>query len=49
MSLENAMLCLTGLSVGDAFGQALYSPDSEEFMKRRQLPPPPWKWTNETQ
>ena len=48
MSIENALLCLSGLSVGDAFGQRLHNPDAGELINRRELPPAPWMWTDDT-
>jgi ADP-ribosylglycohydrolase len=46
-ALENALLALEGLSVGDAFGECFFSaPD--EFLRNRDLPPPPWVWTDDT-
>jgi diguanylate cyclase (GGDEF)-like protein len=49
MSLEAALLSLTGLTVGDAFGQSLYFPGAEKTIQQRQLPPAPWRWTDDTQ
>jgi ADP-ribosylglycohydrolase len=44
MSVDDALLSLEGLSVGDAFGELYFfhSPD------RRQLPEGPWRWTDDT-
>jgi ADP-ribosylglycohydrolase len=47
MSLEDALLSLQGLSVGDAFGECFFS-HSYELVERRELPPPPWRWTDDT-
>jgi ADP-ribosylglycohydrolase len=47
MSLEDALLSLQGLSVGDAFGECFFS-QSYELVERRELPPPPWRWTDDT-
>jgi len=49
MPLEQAMLSLVGLSVGDAFGQALFFPKAKDWIEQRKLPPAPWKWTDDTQ
>lgn len=46
-ALENALLALQGLSVGDAFGECFFSA-SGEFLRNRDLPPPPWVWTDDT-
>jgi ADP-ribosylglycohydrolase len=47
MQLDKAFLSLTGLSVGDAFGEQFFlvpvpAPGS------RTLPPGPWRWTDDT-
>jgi ADP-ribosylglycohydrolase len=44
MSLDDALLSLEGLSVGDAFGEMFFfrSPAG------RQLPEAPWRWTDDT-
>jgi ADP-ribosylglycohydrolase len=47
MSLEDALLSLQGLSVGDAFGECFFS-HSYELVARRELPPGPWHWTDDT-
>ncbi len=44
MSLDDALLSLTGLSVGDAFGELFFSQPPD----RRQLPEGPWRWTDDT-
>src|SRR5512133_2491990 len=49
MSLEHAVLSLSGLSVGDAFGQSLYHPEVGYDVKQKKLPPGPWMWTDDTQ
>ena len=49
MALEDATLALTGLSLGDAFGQAFYMPPVGGMIERRELPPAPWPWTDDTQ
>jgi ADP-ribosylglycohydrolase len=39
---------LRGLSVGDAFGEGFFVPDAAEAVRQRRLPPPPWRWTDDT-
>jgi ADP-ribosylglycohydrolase len=41
---------LEGLSVGDSFGEQFFGsrPHVEAAVARRQLPPPPWRWTDDT-
>lgn len=46
--LERARLSLAGLSVGDAFGEWFFSPMSLTFFARRELPPKPWPYTDDT-
>jgi ADP-ribosylglycohydrolase len=47
IALENALLTLEGLSVGDAFGECFFSA-SRELLRNRELPSPPWAWTDDT-
>src|SRR5262245_13689958 len=47
IALENALLALEGLSVGDAFGQCFFSAPPE-LVRHRELPTPPWVWTDDT-
>ena len=47
-SCERAMVCLDGLSVGDAFGE-IFSHASPHSMQSREVPPPPWSFTDDTQ
>jgi diguanylate cyclase (GGDEF)-like protein len=49
MPTEEALLALAGLSTGDAFGQSLFYPEAVELIRRRELPAPPWRWTDDTQ
>jgi diguanylate cyclase (GGDEF)-like protein len=49
MNIDAALLSLTGLSVGDAFGQSLFFPQARTLIDRRELPPAPWRWTDDTQ
>jgi ADP-ribosylglycohydrolase len=49
-NMERALLSLEGLSVGDAFGETfLSSPGAAYRLHGRQLCPPPWPWTDDTQ
>jgi ADP-ribosylglycohydrolase len=45
--LDRALLSLAGLSVGDAFGEQFFRLPWEAI-GRRELPPTPWKWTDDT-
>jgi len=49
MGLESALLSLTGLTVGDAFGQSFYFPEAKTQIDQRKLQPAPWIWTDDTQ
>ena len=42
-----ALQSLEGLSVGDAFGETFFF-QPPETIASRQLPPPPWRWTDDT-
>ncbi len=44
---DRALASLTGLSVGDAFGERFFGQDWETI-QRRELPPGPWHWTDDT-
>lgn len=46
-SIENALLSLQGLSVGDAFGECFFFV-SPKFLLTRTLPTGPWAWTDDT-
>ncbi|MEO3761743.1 ADP-ribosylglycohydrolase family protein [Streptomyces sp. B8F3] len=47
--LVRALASLRGLAVGDALG-ALYSePGGFPLLARRELPPAPWRWTDDTE
>jgi ADP-ribosylglycohydrolase len=49
-NMERALLSLEGLSVGDAFGETFLSGPGTAFrVHGRQLSPPPWRWTDDTQ
>jgi ADP-ribosylglycohydrolase len=43
---ERALRSLDGLSVGDAFGQRAFG--AAQWVLSRQLPPGPWRWTDDT-
>lgn len=45
-----ALESLTGLSVGDAFGERLFAPAAEVGARlgQRAVPPGPWAWTDDT-
>lgn len=47
ISVDVALLSLQGLSVGDAFGECFFS-HPYELVVRRELPPAPWRWTDDT-
>ncbi len=49
MGFDAALLSLSGLSVGDAFGQSLTFQGAQELIARRELPLSPWNWTEDTQ
>src|SRR5262249_17519403 len=47
--MARALLSLDGLSVGDAFGAAIFDPANPDSLHRpRPLPKPPWRWTDDT-
>jgi len=50
-ALDRAHDALEGLSVGDAFGERFFVKDEVllERIRARTLPPPPWRWTDDTQ
>ncbi|AZM59660.1 MULTISPECIES: ADP-ribosylglycohydrolase family protein [unclassified Streptomyces] len=47
--LERALAALRGLSVGDALGSQFFVPVNYPLLKRRELPPGPWQWTDDTE
>lgn len=48
--LKRALLCLDGLSVGDAFGQQFFIPGMRNFcLEKKCLPPPRWGYTDDTE
>lgn len=48
MSLNHALLSLDGLSTGDGFGELFFSRHLDK-LEHRELPPGPWRWTDDTQ
>lgn len=47
-ALARAELSLDGLSIGDAFGQRFMHPAALALIEPRELPAPPWRWTDDT-
>ncbi|WBB62645.1 ADP-ribosylglycohydrolase family protein [Streptomyces sp. WMMC500] len=47
--LARALASLRGLAVGDALGAAYSAPGSFPLLARRELPPAPWRWTDDTE
>ncbi|MEU0055661.1 ADP-ribosylglycohydrolase family protein [Streptomyces sp. NPDC006334] len=47
--LERALASLCGLAVGDALGSQFFVPVNYPLLKRRELPPGPWQWTDDTE
>jgi ADP-ribosylglycohydrolase len=47
--LERALASLRGLAVGDALGSQFFVPANYPLLKRRELPPGPWQWTDDTE
>ncbi|GGP98687.1 ADP-ribosylglycohydrolase family protein [Streptomyces roseolilacinus] len=46
---ERALASLRGLAVGDALGSQFFVPANYPLLKRRELPPDPWQWTDDTE
>ncbi|MFG2226440.1 ADP-ribosylglycohydrolase family protein [Streptomyces sp. NPDC048644] len=46
---ERALASLRGLTVGDALGSQFFVPAHYPALKRRTLPPAPWRWTDDTE
>ncbi|WTL76636.1 ADP-ribosylglycohydrolase family protein [Streptomyces sp. NBC_01518] len=40
---------MRGLAVGDALGSQFFVPVNHPLLKRRELPPTPWQWTDDTE
>ncbi|MFL4907473.1 ADP-ribosylglycohydrolase family protein [Streptomyces sp. MMS24-I2-30] len=47
--LERALASLRGLAVGDALGSQFFVPANHPLLRRRELPPGPWQWTDDTE
>ncbi|MFB7499029.1 ADP-ribosylglycohydrolase family protein [Streptomyces sp. NPDC056161] len=47
--LERALASLRGLAVGDALGSQFFVPANHPLLSRRELPPGPWQWTDDTE
>ncbi|MDF3298321.1 ADP-ribosylglycohydrolase family protein [Streptomyces tropicalis] len=47
--LERALASLRGLAVGDALGSQFFVPVNYPLLKRRELPPGTWQWTDDTE
>ncbi|MFI2436407.1 ADP-ribosylglycohydrolase family protein [Streptomyces sp. NPDC018693] len=47
--LERALASLRGLAVGDALGSQFFVPENYPLLKRRELPPGDWQWTDDTE
>ena len=48
--MDRLRLSLDGLSIGDAFGQRFFGPVAMgDQLVSRQLPPGPWKYTDDTE
>lgn len=43
-----ALTSLSGLSVGDAFGECFFTPNASEMIQNRRLPSGQWNWTDDT-
>ncbi|MEW1719222.1 ADP-ribosylglycohydrolase family protein [Streptomyces sp. NPDC093109] len=46
---ERALASLRGLAVGDALGSQFFVPSNYPLLKRRELPPGDWQWTDDTE
>ncbi|QHC25075.1 ADP-ribosylglycohydrolase family protein [Streptomyces sp. GS7] len=44
-----ALASLRGLAVGDALGSQFFVPAHYPALKHRELPPAPWRWTDDTE
>ncbi|MFF1544881.1 ADP-ribosylglycohydrolase family protein [Streptomyces sp. NPDC058291] len=47
--LERALASLRGLAVGDALGSQFFVLVNYPLLQRRELPPGPWQWTDDTE
>ncbi|UGY94023.1 ADP-ribosylglycohydrolase family protein [Streptomyces gobiensis] len=46
---DRALASLRGLSVGDALGSQFFVPAHYPLLRRGELPPAPWQWTDDTE
>ncbi|MEU2548008.1 ADP-ribosylglycohydrolase family protein [Streptomyces roseolus] len=46
---DRALASLRGLAVGDALGSQFFVPAHYPLLKRRELPPGSWQWTDDTE
>ncbi|MGW2600315.1 ADP-ribosylglycohydrolase family protein [Streptomyces klenkii] len=46
---HRALASLRGLALGDALGSQFFVPANYPSLKRRELPPSPWQWTDDTE
>ncbi|MEV4973168.1 ADP-ribosylglycohydrolase family protein [Streptomyces scopuliridis] len=46
---DRALASLRGLAVGDALGSQFFVPSNYPLLKRRELPPGLWQWTDDTE
>ncbi|MEU0967231.1 ADP-ribosylglycohydrolase family protein [Streptomyces sp. NPDC005917] len=47
--LQRALASLRGLATGDALGSQFFVPATYSLLQRRELPPAPWRWTDDTE
>ncbi|MFF5564142.1 ADP-ribosylglycohydrolase family protein [Streptomyces sp. NPDC012623] len=47
--VDRALASLRGLAVGDALGSQFFVPRNHPLLKRRELPPGTWQWTDDTE
>ncbi|MGW4912706.1 ADP-ribosylglycohydrolase family protein [Streptomyces sp. NPDC004270] len=47
--LDRALASLRGLATGDALGSQFFVPANYPLLQRRELPPAPWQWTDDTE
>jgi ADP-ribosylglycohydrolase len=48
MNMNQTLLSLNGLSIGDAFGERFFGHDPSRQIQARQLPAGVWNWTDDT-
>ncbi|WP_369199353.1 ADP-ribosylglycohydrolase family protein [Streptomyces sp. PU-14G] len=47
--VSRSLASLRGLAVGDALGSQFFVPGNLPFLRRRELPPGRWQWTDDTE